>query len=315
MSVTMSRFVNVMSGGRVAKDWHEKPLIKKNAKIVAALGGMKADLDWAKEMGLTVKPDVLKLYDGMEREFTNAGSGKSPAKWLEAEDRLLKNASRAAAALRKFVADAEPAAEKAMMVNAIGADHFDTSLKETAAQIKKIGARVDVLSEAEIVAIRIYTQWKPPDYEDMNKMYRGEAVTGDPAKIRAKIKVLEKAMSKLPVYTATQPTNRLDKGPPGWPGWPKIYAGYNVGSEMTVAAFWSTGKTGTINSSAKGKIFWTVYGGSGRDIDALSQLKGEGGGEVLYPPNARFKVESTSFEEDPDGETKTWRLTVREVVP
>ena len=71
----------------------------------------------------------------------------------------------------------------------------------------------------------------------------------------------------------------------------------------------------SINSSQAQKIFWTVYGGSGRDIDALSELKGEGGGEVLYPPNTKFKIESKAYEEDEeDNDLKTWRLTVREIV-
>jgi hypothetical protein len=314
MSVSMSRFVNVMTGGRVAKDWFEKPLAKKDTKIAAMLDRMKADLDWAQEIRLTIKPDVLKLYNDMVSEFYSAGGGMSPAKLLEAEDRLVKNASRAAEALRKFVADAEPAAEKAVMENAIGVEEFVRRLNETQAQIKKSGARIDGLSPAEMVAIRTYTQCDPAEYQDMNKMYRGEAVTGDPAKIRAKVKTLEKAMSRLPPYTATQPTNRLDVGPPKWADWPRTYAGYQIGSEMTVRAFWSTGKTGTIsNFKDKQQILWTVYGGSGKDIDALSELEGEGGGEVLYPPNTKFKVESRAYEEN--GTDKVWRLTVREIVP
>ncbi len=339
MPVTISRFVNVMSGGLLKTDWWEKPLHKQDTKVFAALKEVEAGLSYADGMGLMDDKDLKKLkdeFEEMRREFYGGGGGKSPKKFLEIEERIKKDARKSVEKIAKILTEKETA----VMEDAVGAEEYKSRFDATAEQLGQSGMRVDALSPAEMVAIRTYTLSTPregkqepgdPDFRDMNKLYRNMAkdrqnsnaprdvIVGDTAKIKAKIALLEKAMSKLPNFTATQPTYRLDvymrMKEVKWPGWPGIFDGYNMGSEFTVDAFWSTGKTGTITTVAEQTIIWTVYGGSGKDIDALSEMKGEGGGEVLYQPRTKFKVEAKSIDPQQQGSNnKVWRLTVREVV-
>ena len=81
MSVTMSRFVNVMSGGKFGKNWAEKPMHKSDAKTLARLDAMQAALDKHLPV-LAPEPKLQALQQGLWNALQQT-EGRKGAKLLE----------------------------------------------------------------------------------------------------------------------------------------------------------------------------------------------------------------------------------------
>jgi hypothetical protein len=246
-----------------------------------------------------------------------ASSGENKVHYIE---KLCDEAEDLAAGMKK-AADRD----KADMEKAIGKEEFASRLQGVKNTLDALLKRYSFLNEADLVAIRGYTLVtgdekgidpnKDADYKDMNRLLRGLPLKSDKEKnVAIKNLQFEKALRKLPNYSGNAPVFHKDviakaDGEVLWAEWPKFYESLQVNGEYAPKAFWSCGKTGVVSGEALASVIWTVDGRSAKDIADMAQFK-EGGGEVVFLPNAKFKVLDRNFE---DGAKRVWRLTVQEV--
>ncbi|MEO6743052.1 MAG: hypothetical protein ABIS28_18360 [Caldimonas sp.] len=186
-----------------------------------------------------------------------------------------------------------------------GKEALQTKMQEVyiAAQVQGVALS---LSPAQVAAALGYSG---TNFDDINGLLRGSA---DPSKFTAKkldqikvhIELLREALDLLPDYgTAGYPLFRWET-----PHGDSLQSRYSVGSEFEIKDFWSTGASGGSLVDAKKPptaeiLIWGKKGSKGKDISLLSgvlneggrsdgaQLKGQGGGEVLFPPGSRFRTE------------------------
>jgi hypothetical protein len=185
-----------------------------------------------------------------------------------------------------------------------GKEQLKTKMQEVylAAQVQGVALP---LSPAQVAAALGYSG---TNFDDINGLLRGSA---DLSKFTAKkldqikvhIELLCEAIDLLPDYgTAGYPLFRWET-----PHGDSLQSRYSVGSEFEIKDFWSTGASGGSLVDAKKPptaeiLIWGKKGSKGKDISLLSgvvneggrsdgaQLRGQGGGEVLFPPGSRFRT-------------------------
>ncbi len=116
MSVSISRFVNVMSAGKYGKDWAEKPIGKKDSKIGGLLQAMQDELDKVTALGVAVDPAHLKLRAGIERELLDLSAAGTPAQVLAAQDKLKARADKALAVMTAYAEEQQRADERRKLI-------------------------------------------------------------------------------------------------------------------------------------------------------------------------------------------------------
>ena len=186
-----------------------------------------------------------------------------------------------------------------------GNEQLKTKMQEVylAAQVQGVAL---ALSPAQVAAALGYSG---TNFDDINGLLRGSA---DLSKFTAKkldqikvhIELLCEALDLLPDYgTAGYPLFRWET-----PHGDSLQSRYSVGRVFEIKDFWSTGASGGSLVDAKKPptaeiLIWGKKGSKGKDISLLSgvlneggrsdgaQLKGQGGGEVLFPPGSRFRTE------------------------
>ena len=181
------------------------------------------------------------------------------------------------------------------------------------------GMKIDIPIE-EIAAVQLYSEG---GYGPMNATLRGkppaDAKVADAAK--AGIALIKKALKRLPKYDAAGfPLFRWET-----PYGDYLKSRYQEGCEFTVQEFWSSGAgAGSyVGSDAPNTeiLIWGKKKSGAKDISLLSsfgkadpkgtlksaegarpdggKLKGQGGGEVLFPPGSKFKTLSfKAFDKD-----------------
>jgi hypothetical protein len=138
MSVTMSRFVNGMTGGRVNKDWDLKSMSEKDQKFDGILQALDTELARVTALGATVDPAWVALRGKLLTDVVTT-RGQRGAKLLDHLDGVHKRA-------RKAVIDA-----KAYLVDVTKKiDERTTLLNELKVQIKTAEDDVSITSAAQL---------------------------------------------------------------------------------------------------------------------------------------------------------------------
>ena len=155
------------------------------------------------------------------------------------------------------------------------------------------------LSPVELAALCAYTT---DAYKDMNALLRDQATGKTPTAppgTDALVALACEALAKLPQYD-----------PVGFPlfRFEKIYATnledrYKPGVTFTVVDFWSSGArrgADLVGGADAEIVIWGKKGSSAKTIGPISafptegagsaKLKGQGAGEVLFPPGSKFKT-------------------------
>ena len=163
---------------------------------------------------------------------------------------------------------------------------FATLVKNAYEYVALSGKNLKHLSPGEVAAVFNYST---NDYSSINAccrngnfMYQGQVSET----LKQKIQVTDQTLAKLPNYTG----GMTMRGQFPWDGWEKEV---KVGQIYRPKAYWSTG----VKMSFDYPIQWSVFGKSGKSIEAMSEKPYET--EVLFPREAEFMV--LSLEHIPRG--------------
>ena len=190
-------------------------------------------------------------------------------------------------------------------------EELEERVKQKYAKALREGEKLD-LTPAQMASAIGYSG---TNYDRMNGLLRGSlnVTTLTPAELdqaKVQIALLEEALAKLPT---------LD--PAGFPlfRWETPYGNYlqtryQEGQVFEIKEFWSTGAGGgsAVGSVTTEILIWGKKRCAAKDISRLSlfdgaegsradggKLKGQGGGEVLFPPGTKFKtLKFTAFDND-----------------
>jgi len=230
------------------------------------------------------------LPDGKSMLGRVFGGKRSPSKPQSSADPILQPLSE----VEKY-----DAIERVFKQNSI--NNLDQIVLEKYKLTKIEGLNID-LSPVQIAAIYSYTG---PSYDAINTFLRdraaGKLSDSPQPDVEVLVAVAKEALTRLPVYDPTGfPLFRFEKL------WPTALTDrYVPGKVFTVPDFWSSGAGAgaDIKGGANAEIvIWGKKQSAAKNIGPLSELpdegkrrdraklKGQGNGEVVFPPDCKFKT-------------------------
>ena len=192
-----------------------------------------------------------------------------------AEKEYVKNQRAAMLEETNKKIDADPNGPEAKLMDALGEKIYLDNCFKSKICMEVSGAKKNVMSEGEQMAVWIYTS---NDYTDINNMLRGTppADDNDKARLQTEIDLAVQGLKKLRVYKGL--TMRGDEG---WPGCDKIFQKGNI---YEAKAFVSS----AVGAGFPGKYQWTMISKTGRMVAGYSEHPQES--EILFLPGTKFKV-------------------------
>lgn len=102
MSVSISRFVNVMTAGQYGKDWTNKPMHRRDAKVIAILDQIDGEIARLAALGVAAEPRWQTDRDDVRRSL-DMTDGRSGSKLLSYLEDVAKRGAKVLADLTAYI--------------------------------------------------------------------------------------------------------------------------------------------------------------------------------------------------------------------